>query len=414
MRDGTSNVKNMTVLMVVDNAGHRTEEFIRNEIRYLSGRIGLLQVLTGPVSGEQRSPIHEHFLEHSRVPLGMFNIVQALPALGLTVLRHRCLIKFLLCNLHHPRETLIKLFKYAPLVDKLQFCYDIVHVQFAHMLYDVNDLRKAGVINSRKVACSFRGHDISQVPLVAKLKTYIERKEQIDLFIPVSELFRSELIAMGAPPAAVITKYSPVDLDAIRRVTINKESGMNEGPLRIVSCGRLIETKGFDILINAIERLVKKYDVELEIIGEGPLRSELNGLVEHLGLSGIITLIGGLPHGEVLQRIAHASVFILCSREPGNGDREGIPNVLKEAMALGTLVIASDHSGIPELVTNRETGLLFKEDSVVSLVKTFGDAVEMPKDEISEIVKNAKTHVFRNFGMEDLGGTQLAAYSSVL
>ncbi len=407
-------VQPISILMVVDNAGHRTEEFIRNEIRYLSERVELLHVLTGPLVGSDIGISRSNLLEHSSVPLGVLNICRALPRLSMQIIQNSALIRFAIRNVRDPRKTLITLFKYAPIIDRLQLPYDIVHVQFGHMLYDVNDLRKAGLIQARKLACSFRGHDISQVQLVTKLKRFFADREPIDLLLPVSDLFRRELIDMGAASTITITKYSPIDLKKIRKVNIGRISRPFDRPLKVLSCGRLIQTKGFEILIRAVSALKMTLDIELEIIGEGPLKGVLTELIADLGLSETVKLVGSLPHDEVLQKIADASVFILCSQMPPNGDREGIPNVLKEAMALRTLVVASSHSGIPELIKDGESGLLFDEGSVESLIQRVTSIAMMQDSDLMRIIYNAEMYVLENFDSDRLGAKQLAEYSRIL
>ncbi|SMP62065.1 Glycosyltransferase involved in cell wall bisynthesis [Neorhodopirellula lusitana] len=418
MTTNNSELLPIKVLMVVDNAGHTTEVFIRNEIKFLSEQIDTLHVLSGPIKNIEYDSVQnhvlEHLLEHSPVPIGIPSILLALPSLAAQVLRYPGLARFAIRNLTTPRETLINLFRYGPIADKLNTEYDIVHIQFAHMLYDVQNLRQAGVIHARKLACSFRGHDISKRHLVHRLKRYISSKESIDLYLPVSELFRKELISMGACPESVITKYSPIDVEGINPAILDENKFHNEEAINIVTCGRLIETKGFDLLIAAAATLRDRHNIKIWIIGDGPNRDQINDQIARLNLTSMVTLLGALPHEEVLKRISSAAVFILCSRRAEDGDREGIPNVLKEAMALRTLTVASDHSGIPELIENNETGFLFSEDSVQSLIDCLENVLSMPRQEKDRITRSAQEYVTAKFSMLTCGNVQLAAYRGAL
>lgn len=127
----------------------------------------------------------------------------------------------------------------------------------------------------------------------------------------------------------------------------------------ILSVGRLVEKKGFDCLIEACGRL-QDWGVQFrcQIIGQGPLESELEKMIHHLKLENKIQTLKFLPHEELVNRYTQSDVFALACRVAENGDRDGIPNVLVEAMAVGLPVVATQESGIAELVESSINGLL--------------------------------------------------------
>jgi glycosyltransferase involved in cell wall biosynthesis len=102
------------------------------------------------------------------------------------------------------------------------------------------------------------------------------------------------------------------------------------------------------------------------------LRKELEAQIADLGLTSVVTLMGALPHAGLVPVYRRASVFALAPQVTADGDRDGIPNVLAEAMAVGVPVVSAAISGIPELVEDGQTGLLVKPEDPPALA----DAVE--------------------------------------
>jgi len=122
----------------------------------------------------------------------------------------------------------------------------------------------------------------------------------------------------------------------------------------------LLVKKGLDYAIKAVHILVKKYpNLQYLIIGDGRLRKELQDLIETLGLERHISLVGLKTPDEVIKLLETSHIFILPSVT--RNAQEGIPNALKEAMAMGIPVVSTYHAGIPELVENGITGFLVPE-----------------------------------------------------
>jgi colanic acid/amylovoran biosynthesis glycosyltransferase len=131
---------------------------------------------------------------------------------------------------------------------------------------------------------------------------------------------------------------------------------------KIVAVGRLVEKKGFDVLIEACALLRQRGAAfQCEIIGGGELEPLLRRHLEELKLETVIHLAGPRPLTYVQQAIRQAAVLAVPSVTASTGDRDGLPMVLLEAMALGTPCVASSVTGIPEAIWNGETGLLVPE-----------------------------------------------------
>ncbi len=146
-----------------------------------------------------------------------------------------------------------------------------------------------------------------------------------------------------------------------------------DGPLRILSVGRLIEKKGHQYLIEACALLAERgVDYECRIVGTGPLQKLLQARIKHHGLQDRVLLLGALNEAEILELYHTSSIFTLPCVVARSGDRDGIPVVLTEAMACELPVVTTPVAGIPELVQPEETGLLVEERDANSLA----DALE--------------------------------------
>jgi len=148
----------------------------------------------------------------------------------------------------------------------------------------------------------------------------------------------------------------------------------------ILSVGRLTEKKGFSYLINACCRLKERgYHFTCHIVGEGPLRQELETLITHLGLEDTVVLCGAIPHTDVIEEYRQAALFVLPCIVALDGDRDGIPNVLIEAMAMEVPVVSTCHSGIPELVQDRSNGILVPPGDLETLAGALAELLGDPE-----------------------------------
>ncbi len=136
----------------------------------------------------------------------------------------------------------------------------------------------------------------------------------------------------------------------------------DERPRRVVAVGRLVEKKGFGSLIAACAVLAERGEAfECRIVGAGPLEAELRTEIERRQLGGMVQLLGPRPQEEVVRIIQEAAVFVAPCVAGADGNRDGLPTVLLEAMALGTPCVSTPVTGIPELVRDGTTGLIVPE-----------------------------------------------------
>ncbi len=198
---------------------------------------------------------------------------------------------------------------------------------------------------------------VSPVLLNAKI-------EGADFVVTCTGYNESHLVREFEAADGKVTRiYHGLDLD---RYVPGEEHGSPRPT--VLAVGQLREKKGFVHLLDASHSLVQAgVDFRCEIIGEGPQRAELERRIDELGLAEQVVLRGALPHDEVIDAYRRASMFVLPSVVGDDGDRDGIPNVILEAMAMELPVVSTTNSGIPEAVEHGETGLLVPPHDVEAL-----------------------------------------------
>jgi glycosyltransferase involved in cell wall biosynthesis len=192
--------------------------------------------------------------------------------------------------------------------------------------------------------------------------------------VTCTEANRQQLAA-AAPKASVHRMYHGVDHTLFHP---RQRLLATTAPL-ILSVGRLRAKKGLDTLIDACAVLRERGQVfRCEIVGYGEEHDALQAQIRQRGLTEQVHLVGKLAREQVIDRYAHAAVYVQPSRIAADGDRDGIPNVLLEAMAMGLPVVASGVSGIPELVRDGHNGLLVEPDDASALAAAITRLLRQP------------------------------------
>jgi len=151
-------------------------------------------------------------------------------------------------------------------------------------------------------------------------------------------------------------------------------------PPVILSVARLAEKKGLNDLILAADILRRRGRCfQVEIVGDGPLRPSLEAQVSRLGLNDRVKLLGALPHEKLCRAYQRVCVFALPCKVTADGDRDGIPNVLLEAMASGVPIVSTPVSGIPELINSEDEGLLVPPNSPARLADALDRLLTSPE-----------------------------------
>lgn len=161
-------------------------------------------------------------------------------------------------------------------------------------------------------------------------------------------------------------------------------------PSRIVSVSRLVEKKGLVDLVEACSILASRnQEFICEIIGTGPLELDLRSQIDRLGLGETVKLVGPRPQDEIIEHIQSAAVFASPCVIGSDGNRDGLPTVLLEAMALGTPCVSTDVNGIPEVLHHEETGLMVQQHDPLSLANAFERLFDDNKLRV-KLAKNAR------------------------
>ncbi len=171
-------------------------------------------------------------------------------------------------------------------------------------------------------------------------------------------------------------------------------------PVVLLSVGRAVEKKGHDVLISALARLPAELDWRLIHIGGGPLLDRLKRDAQRQGVGGRIDWRGPEPQERVLAAYRSADLFVLACRVAGDGDRDGLPNVLLEAQSQGLACIASRVSAIPELIEDGVTGVLVPPDAPDALAAALESLITDPARR-KTLGKAGERRVRTRFSCED-------------
>lgn len=210
-------------------------------------------------------------------------------------------------------------------------------------------------------------------------RIFLRRREELkragSRFIAVSGFIRDMLVAKGWPAERIVVHYMGVDTQLFQPDPRARRQAERE-PI-VFFAGRLIEKKGLPYLIDAMRVVGERIpDAEVVIAGQGPLRAALERQVAERGVR--VRFIGSVTPEAIRDWMSRAQLFCMASVRAADGDGEGLPTVVVEAMASGLPVVGTRHAGIPEAVTHGVTGLLTEERDVAGLAEhlctVLGDA----------------------------------------
>ncbi|WP_215846265.1 glycosyltransferase [Candidatus Pantoea bituminis] len=247
------------------------------------------------------------------------------------------------------------------------FTADVFLVHFGYAGALANKLRELGVLKGKQ-ATVFHGADISRRHILEEHKhDYINLFEQSELMLPISHLWENKLIEMGCPPEKIHVTRMGIEPE---KFNFQPRQGFHK-PLRIVSVARLTEKKGLDVAVKASAILKQRGgQFQYTIIGNGDQDEMMRGFIAEEGMEDCVTMPGFKPQNEIRKALSEADIFLLPSKTAADGDMEGIPVALMEAMAVGLPVVSTFHSGIPELIENNVSGWLVEEDDPEALADT--------------------------------------------
>lgn len=261
-----------------------------------------------------------------------------------------------------------------------------------------NKLRQLGFLQG-KIATVFHGLDISHKKTLSDFQhDYEELFKDGDLILPISQLWADKISNMGCCKNKIHISRMGIDISRFHYQCRDKATSRK----KIVSVARLTQKKGLEYAIKACARLhADNIDFEYSIIGTGPLSSSLKELVINLGLERKVKLVGFVSQDKVKVILSASDIFLLPSVIADDGDMEGIPVALMEAMAVGLPVISTNHSGIPELITNYISGWLAEEKNVEQLADLL-QVVLNGREDVIGVTMNARDKIVESFNQEKL------------
>lgn len=367
-----------------------SESFILNEIVNLIRKGHNVHIFS--IYEPQEDIMHEE--------IAAYNILERTHYFKLQYIFKVNLLKFLICFLKYCHldasnfkisrqwlKKIIRLAYFAVVMDRIGI--DLIHDHFANIGMDARNLSK---MLSRPYTITTHAFDIYQSPNEDELRKILDDANSV---ITISEYNKKYLVnEIGVKNQIEIIRCG-IDLKKFN--IINKQKS-NER-IRLFTTARLVEKKGMEYLIRAMPTVKKAIpNCELIIVGSGQLRLSLNRLIAELDAGKYIQLIGNVTDMKLLQFFQYADIFILPCIIANDGDRDGIPVVLMEAMAMGLPVISTNVSGIPELIENGVSGVLVPPNNKNAIADAIIN-ICLNKDLRIEMGKNGRKKIENEFNI---------------
>jgi glycosyltransferase involved in cell wall biosynthesis len=364
------------------------------------GRVGIFRWAWLPQSETFIRRQCDDLRRFSAVPIGAVRVASTLVAPTDRVLYEEGISRKLLAPLAR-RTGISSRFRRAVAAEHL----DLVHIHFGS---DAIALRRALRRPRVPVVVTLHGYDATREPEQPGRAGRVYRRRLRRLFdrattvLAVSELIASKARALGAPASKLQVHY--IGIPVTEAVTSETDHDID-----ILFIGRLVEKKGVDDLIRALALMAASSTTppaSAVVVGEGPLTEELQAAATAAGVA--VTFLGKRTAEEVQALLLRAKLVVVPSKTAADGDMEGLPTVLMEAMALGVPVVATRHSGITEVVEHEVNGLLSEEADPAALAENLGRALADPGLR-SRLGVAGREHIRQHFNMT----TQTAALEDI-
>jgi glycosyltransferase involved in cell wall biosynthesis len=256
---------------------------------------------------------------------------------------------------------------------------------------------------------SFTGH---AADLFRNRAALCDKIDRADFIVCISEFHRRFYIENGADPEKLVVVYCGIDTS---HFTPRRRARVEGAPLHILSSGRLVEKKGFAVLIEACRIMAERgYDFRCTIGGSGPDEEALRRQIASAGLDERIVLTGdALKQEDIPGFMYQGDVYTLPCVWASDNDVDGLPQMLMEAMACGLPVVSTDLVGIPDLVVDGQTGLLVPPQDAAALADAL---MRLGQDETlaQGLAENGHAHVTNVFDIDSCLEPLLARYRAAL
>jgi len=288
--------------------------------------------------------------------------------------------------------------------------YDIIHCHFGMNGNRAMTLRDIGILEG-KLVTTFHAVDLTVHPQRYGKDIYQKLFHAGDLFLPISERWKQRLLELGCNEKKIIVHRMGIDCNKFTFSPRTLEPG---GCFKLVSVARFVEKKGIEYAIRSVAKLKHAYaNLEYTIIGDGPLKANLQALVRQAGLGDIVHIVGWREQKDVIEILKQAHVLLAPSVTDEQGDQEGIPVVLMEAMAMGMPILSTVHSGIPELVEDGRSGYLVPERDVDALLQKLNRLIDNPT-KWKEMGLHGRRFVEKSFEISTLNDSLVQLYQDLV
>src|SRR5262245_51118866 len=270
----------------------------------------------------------------------------------------------------------------------------LLHIYFGqiavHLLPLIRAWKKPSIV-------SFHGADVTvDMNKPAYHEATRQMLDTVRLVLVRSESLRRAVVDLGCDEGKIEVQRTGIPLDDF---PFHQRSMPLGGEWRFVQAGRLIEKKGLPVTLRAFAVFLRQYpNASLTIAGEGPLFGQLQNLARDLNIDGGVSFKGFVSQEQLRDIYYRAHIFLHPSQTGHDGNQEGIPNAMLEAMACGLPVFATQHGGIPEVIENRVSGVLVPERHHEKLAAALLDAAQDPGF-LSRIARNGAEIVRKNFDL---------------
>jgi glycosyltransferase involved in cell wall biosynthesis len=242
-------------------------------------------------------------------------------------------------------------------------------VLYAHFIHDAATIAwLAGTINETPFAISAHAKDIYTTP-----PKDLQHKIEACAFVATCTKANVAYLHRIAPSFKEKIHLVYHGLDKNRLTIPPQQHSSNGHALRLLSVGRLVPKKGVGDILEALRLLPSSLAWHFTHLGGGALQQSLKQQAYTLGIQDKVSFLGAVPHEMVMHQMRTADIFIMNSQIDTDGDRDGLPNVLMEALMHGLLCIATNVSAIPELIIHEQTGILVPPNNPKALAKAIID-----------------------------------------
>ena len=276
---------------------------------------------------------------------------------------------------------------------------ELLHIYFGHIAVHLLPLIQAW---PKPSVVSFHGADVMvDLDKPAYRAATQQMLEAVRLVLVRSESLGRALINLGCPAGKIRLQHTGIPVDEIPFRP--REWPMN-GAWKSVQACRLIEKKGLRVSLRAFAKFAERHPAStFTIAGEGPLRNELGQLAAELGIADKIFFPGFISQTQLRDLFYQSHIFLHPSEVSGDGNQEGVPNSMLEAMASGLPVFATEHGGIPEAIENGRSGILVNERDDNALAHALLERTANPEG-LAAIARNGAESVRKHF--EQTGQTR--------